>query len=106
MDATNILTEFFRWCSVINVALLATAAVAILLFAGPVRRIHSGMFGISGDNLPRAVQAWNSHLQHRPVHCAAHDGVTRARSMISRRLGSYGADPSQLMPLMYAAMSK
>jgi hypothetical protein len=54
MDATYTLTEFFGWCSVINVALLASAAIAILLFAGPVRRIHSGMFGISEDDLPRA----------------------------------------------------
>lgn len=54
MDSMQTFTTFLGWCSVINVALLAGAAIAIVLFKLPVRRIHAAMFEISEDDLPRA----------------------------------------------------
>jgi len=45
-------TAFLGWCTLINVVLLALAAVGILTLKGTIAGIHSRMFGVDEAKLP------------------------------------------------------
>ena len=45
------LTQFFGWCSVINIALLTFTTLIILILRGPILTIHSKLFNIKEDKL-------------------------------------------------------
>jgi hypothetical protein len=40
-------TEFFGWCSVINIGMLTVGAVFLILLRAPISRIHARLFGLS-----------------------------------------------------------
>lgn len=46
------LTAFFGWCSVINLAAMMLASIALVLFKRPVSAIHSRMMDIPEAVLP------------------------------------------------------
>jgi len=45
----NTLKAFLMWCTVINFAMLIFSSVLLMLFAGPVYKIHSKLFNISKE---------------------------------------------------------
>lgn len=47
------LTQFFGWCSVINIGVMIVSAFMIVLLRGPISSIHSRMMGVSEAGLPR-----------------------------------------------------
>lgn len=48
------LAAFLGWCTVINIVILALAALGITAMRGFAVRIHSGMFGVPEPDLLRA----------------------------------------------------
>ena len=46
------LTVFFGWCALINIVILCLAALVIIMFRGPIMRLHSTMTGVETAKLP------------------------------------------------------
>ena len=46
------LTSFLAWCTLLNMAFLITATLALYVMRDFVMSIHSRMFGVSKSNLP------------------------------------------------------
>ena len=51
---TETLIEFLAWSSVVNIAILAFSAIAVIMMRGAISRIHSNMFGLDEKDLGRA----------------------------------------------------
>lgn len=47
------LTQFFGWCSVINIGILIFTSIILILFKGPISSIHHRMAGVPESDLPR-----------------------------------------------------
>lgn len=47
------LTEFFGWCSLINIGILAFTTLAIVLFNSFIISVHSKMLNIDSSDLPK-----------------------------------------------------
>ena len=45
------LAEFFGWCSVVNVAVLAVSAILLAILRNPISYLHAKMFGVSQTDL-------------------------------------------------------
>lgn len=54
MSSIETLTEFFGWCSAINIGLLILASLVLVLIRGPILKIHAKMFGLGEQDLSRA----------------------------------------------------
>jgi Zn-dependent protease len=54
MSSLETLRTFLGWCTVINMAMLILASLAIGPMRGLMIGIHGKMFGLSGDDLSRA----------------------------------------------------
>lgn len=54
MDSLQTIRAFFAWCTVVNLALLICAALAIVFAGAPIKRLHENMFGLSDVDLSRA----------------------------------------------------
>jgi hypothetical protein len=63
MDNLQTLTTFLGWCSVINIAALCLATLALTLMRGPVIRIHSRLLGVSQADLPMAYMYYLSNYK-------------------------------------------
>lgn len=48
------LATFLGWCSVINIAILLVAALAVMTLRGTMVKMHAGMFGLAEPDLLRA----------------------------------------------------
>jgi hypothetical protein len=46
------LTSFFAWCTLLNMAFLISATIALCAMRGFAMSIHSRMFGVSTSDLP------------------------------------------------------
>ena len=46
------LTEFFGWCSTINIGVLIVTSIAISLLRRPISKIHGRMMGMQESGLP------------------------------------------------------
>jgi len=46
--------EFLGWCSVINIGLYIFSGIFVVLFRGPISRIHAEMFDLDESNISRA----------------------------------------------------
>lgn len=53
MNELLVLTEFLGWCTVINFALLALAAVGLMTMRSLVVPIHARMFRINADDISK-----------------------------------------------------
>ena len=53
MSSIDVVREFLGWCSVINVGLLAVAALALVWLRGWASKIHARMFGLSEQDISR-----------------------------------------------------
>lgn len=51
MITLDSLMVFLGWCSVINILVLIFSTVSLMLFKGPIIKIHSQMFGVESKNL-------------------------------------------------------
>ena len=51
MISIETLTEFFGWCSVINIGVLMVAAFALVVIRKPIVKIHAKMFGLNESEL-------------------------------------------------------
>ncbi len=47
------LTTFLGWCTVINLAVLIVATVLLWAMKGFAARLHSGIFGLDPDDMPK-----------------------------------------------------
>ncbi len=47
------LATFLGWCTVINIVILAVAAISLVAMRGTMARLHSAMFGVSEPDLLR-----------------------------------------------------
>ncbi len=54
MMSLEMLMKFFGWCSVINIGILAFAAIIIAYMRGPIAQMHGKMFGLDESDLSRA----------------------------------------------------
>ncbi|MEN8180465.1 MAG: DUF6868 family protein [Pseudomonadota bacterium] len=54
MMATETLTEFLGWASVINIVLLLFTTIMVIAMRGTISRIHSSLFGLDEKDLGRA----------------------------------------------------
>ncbi|WP_286265971.1 DUF6868 family protein [Thalassotalea atypica] len=48
----NELTTFFGWCTVLNIGLLAFAAIFLFFFRGFAINVHTKLTGVSASKLP------------------------------------------------------
>ena len=53
MNALELLTGFFGWCTAINVGVFAVAAIFVILMRGPIVKVHSKLFGLDEAELSR-----------------------------------------------------
>lgn len=51
MPELQTVESFLGWCSLINVSFLMLASLAIIVWRGPLTRIHNAMFGINAEQL-------------------------------------------------------
>lgn len=51
-------TEFFKWVTIINVALFMVNAILILLLRKTLFRMHGKMFGIAEENIAIVIYSW------------------------------------------------
>ena len=51
MNSIETLTSFFGWCSVINIAALFVASLALMTMRDTIAGIHSRMLGVSKDDM-------------------------------------------------------
>lgn len=58
MDSIETLTTFFGWCTVLNIGFLAVGSIKIMAMRDSMARIHSRMFKVSEDDLPRIYFQW------------------------------------------------
>lgn len=49
----DVLTEFFGWCTVINIAIYLLTVISLALFRGLVQRINAKMFALSEEDVAR-----------------------------------------------------
>ncbi len=54
MNTIEAAREFLGWCSVINIGLLIFSGIFVVLFRGPISRIHAKMFNLDESNISRA----------------------------------------------------
>ncbi len=54
MNTIEAAREFLGWCSVINIGLLIFSGIFVVLFRGPISRIHAKMFDLDESNISRA----------------------------------------------------
>ena len=54
MENIEILKQFFGWCTVLNISILILASIGLVIFKGPVARIHGAMMGIDEKALNKA----------------------------------------------------
>jgi len=54
----EILTSFFGWMSVLNIALLIVSAVLILALKGWAETLHSRMFGLEEADIRQIYFRW------------------------------------------------
>ncbi len=54
MNTIEAAREFLGWCSVINIGLLIFSGIFVVLFRGPISRIHAKMFDLDESNMSRA----------------------------------------------------
>ncbi|HCO44057.1 DUF6868 family protein [Immundisolibacter sp.] len=47
------LTQFFGWCSIINIGVMIVTSIAIALLGKPISSFHSRLMGVSESGLPR-----------------------------------------------------
>ncbi|MFW5426632.1 MAG: DUF6868 family protein [Methylophagaceae bacterium] len=52
MITLEMLTTFFGWCSIINIAILLLTTLLLMGFKDLVSSIHSKMFGIEPQGIP------------------------------------------------------
>ena len=53
MNTIEAAREFLGWCSVINIGLLIFSGIFVVLFRGPISRIHAKMFNLDESNISR-----------------------------------------------------
>ncbi len=46
-------TQFFAWCSAINLGLLIFSSIAIMALRDPIAKLHSRLTGVPEADLPR-----------------------------------------------------
>ena len=63
MITIEAMTEFFGWCSVINIGLLMLSSVFIVGIRGFVLRIHGKMFGLDEQTLSEAYFQYLAHYK-------------------------------------------
>ena len=54
MNTIEAARGFLGWCSVINIGLLILSGISLVLFGGPISRIHAKMFNLDESNMSRA----------------------------------------------------
>lgn len=47
-------TTVLGWCTVLNMSVLAFAALILLVAGDPIKRLHGSWYGLSDDDLSRA----------------------------------------------------
>lgn len=57
------LAAFLGWCTVVNFAILAVAAIAMVTMRGWMVRIHSRMFGLGETDLTRIYMQYLAHYK-------------------------------------------
>ena len=63
MNSLETLTEFLGWCTILNVGMLALAAISVMAMHGLMARIHASMFGVSEADLPRVYFNYMAQYQ-------------------------------------------
>jgi uncharacterized membrane protein len=54
MNPLEMATEFFGWCTVINVGILIFAAIFLVFMRSAIASVHGKMFKLSEEDLSRA----------------------------------------------------
>jgi len=54
MNTIEPMRKFLGWCSLINMGLLMLSTIFLVLFRGPISRIHSKLFQLSESDLSSA----------------------------------------------------
>ncbi len=57
------LTQFFGWCSAINIGVLIVSSIALVLLMGPVSKIHSRLMGVQESELPPLYFQYLAHYK-------------------------------------------
>ena len=55
MNSAESIREFLGWCALINVGLLLFSSMVTMLLRGPISRLHGKMFGLSEEDVSRAI---------------------------------------------------
>ena len=54
MNSMQAAREVLGWCTVLNMGVLLFASLYVTVLAGPIKRVHGRMFGLSDEDLSRA----------------------------------------------------
>ena len=54
MNTIETITEFFGWCSVINIGILVLSSILVIAIRGTAVRIHGKMFNLDERTLSEA----------------------------------------------------
>jgi len=63
MTSMNEMIVFFGWCTVINMSILAFAALFLTLFKSVAINIHSKLLGVSASELPKLYFTYLAHYK-------------------------------------------
>ena len=63
MNTIETVTEFFGWCSVINVGLLTLSSILVIVIRGAALRIHGKMFDLDEKSLSQAYLQYLSQYK-------------------------------------------
>ncbi|QDT31242.1 DUF6868 family protein [Thalassoglobus polymorphus] len=57
------LTQFFGWCTAINMGVLVVSTIALVFLTGPVSKIHSRVMGVQESELPPLYFQYLGHYK-------------------------------------------
>ena len=63
MNTIETVTEFFGWCSVINVGLLTLSSILVIAIRGTALRIHGKMLDLDAKSLSQAYLQYLSQYK-------------------------------------------
>jgi hypothetical protein len=63
MDSLETLTEFFGWCTAINMGVLAVAAISASLMRATMVKIHTRLYGLDEADLTHQYFQYLAHYK-------------------------------------------
>lgn len=63
MNSIEMLSQFFGWCAVLNMATLIISALILTFFRAPILRLHTALFALEENDLKRLYIKFLGHYK-------------------------------------------